>query len=66
MKPAFDGNYGQFVRSMEAARRQLDSSPDDQEWTQEQVAALDDVRYAALRLSEAAEAIINLESGESP
>lgn len=60
----FDGNFTQLLREMEAARRQLDELPNDQEWTQDGLATLEDIRHCALRLAETAEICIRIFEGE--
>lgn len=56
--PAFDGNFVSLVREMEAAYRHLDEMPEGQKWTQDELANLDDVRTAAIRLADLAEVVI--------
>lgn len=56
MKAAFDGNYTQLIRRMDAAARQIDEADDDG-WTQDALATMDDVRHAALRLAERVDAL---------
>jgi HD-like signal output (HDOD) protein len=56
----------QLAREMNACWHLLDELPDDQAWTQEQLAALDDVRHAALRLANVAEVIIQELQGHRP
>jgi hypothetical protein len=58
MKPAFDGNFVQLLRAMNGATRAIDAFPEDQEWTQDQLATMDDIRHAAARLADRAEALI--------
>jgi hypothetical protein len=58
MMSAFDGDFDRLVRSMRAAGKHLDELPDDQEWTQDALATLDDVRHEALRRCSQAEAVI--------
>ncbi len=64
MRPAFDGNFVQLVRAMAAAARDLDALPDDQEWTQDGLETLDNIRHAALKLADVAEATIKTFQGE--
>ena len=61
----FDGNFVQLVREMEAARAALAALPDDAEWTQEGLATIDDLRYAALRLAAEVEATIEILQGKA-
>ncbi len=63
MPPAFDGNFTQLVREMAAAARELDALPDDQEWTQDGLVTLDNVRHAALNLAHIAEVTIEAFEG---
>ena len=51
-------NYVQLIKSMDAARHELDKLPDNQEFTREQLKALDDLRGTAVCLTDAAEATI--------
>jgi hypothetical protein len=48
----------QLVREMDACWHLLDELPGDHAWTQWELAALDDVRRAALRLANMAEVTI--------
>lgn len=63
MKPAFDGNFTQLLRAMAAATRELADVPEDQEWTQDGLATIEDIRHAALKLAREAEAILELATG---
>ena len=52
-----------LVREMELAKNKLALLPDDQEWTLEELETLEDLRWAALRLAEEAEATIKTFDG---
>jgi hypothetical protein len=56
----------QLAREMNACWHLLDELPDDQAWTQGQLAALDDIRHAALRLANMAEVTIQDLQGRRP
>jgi hypothetical protein len=60
---SFDGNYEDLAREMDQAARQLDELPEDLEWTPEQLAKLEDVRHAALKLARVVEATIETFEG---
>lgn len=64
MKPAFDGSFVQLVREMNGAIRAIDEFPDNQEWSQNQLEIMEDVRHCALRLAERAEALIKDVEGQ--
>ena len=63
MKKPFDGNFVQLAREMDDATRSLESMPDDQEWTVDQIEDMEEVRWRALRLSEEVEATIKTFEG---
>jgi hypothetical protein len=63
---ALQADLIQLAREMNSCWSYLDGLPDDQSWTQEQLVALDDVRHAALRLANVAEAIIQELQGRRP
>lgn len=65
METAFDGNFVQLVRKLDAAKRRLDSLPEDQEWTQDGLETLDNVRQAALALAAAAALRIKKVQGDA-
>jgi len=48
---------------MDGAARAIDDFPENQEWTQQELATMDDVRHAALRLAAKAEALIRKVKG---
>ena len=59
------GEMTQLVIDMDAMRKRIDAVPEDQDFTQDDMITLDDVRGAALRLAHAAEATIETFEGSS-
>lgn len=56
-------NLVSLTREMAAAKRYMEELPETQEWTQDELSTLDDVRHAALRLAEEVEAIFDTING---
>lgn len=63
MKKPFDDNFVQLVREMNDAAKTLNDLPDDQLFTQDHISTIDDVRHAALKLANMAEATIGTFQG---
>lgn len=57
-------NCTDLIREMESLRLWLDRQPDEREWSQEELAILDDVRHQAARLADEAGATIETFEGK--
>lgn len=58
-----DVDFVQLAVEMNTARKQLEALPDSQEWTQEQIEDLEDVRHYALNLAREVEATVQTFEG---
>jgi len=65
-KKAFSQKTIVIVEEMEAAEKEIANLPEDHEFTQEQLADLEDVRHAALKLANMVEATLADFEGRRP